>query len=75
MSAEAPELTLNGRNISELRVVDLKRELDERGLPKGGSKRELLERLRAVSVFSSPCIHPAISVVANQALDANVDSP
>jgi len=33
-------------SLQDLRVVDLKKELDSRGLPKSGSKKELIDRLR-----------------------------
>ena len=46
--ADEEEVTLNGKPISELRVVDLKKELDQRGLSKVGSKVQLTERLKAV---------------------------
>ncbi|XP_074646742.1 apoptotic chromatin condensation inducer in the nucleus-like [Tubulanus polymorphus] len=38
-------LLIDGRPISELRVVDLKKELEKRGLNKSGTKKDLLERL------------------------------
>ncbi|XP_046645566.1 apoptotic chromatin condensation inducer in the nucleus-like isoform X2 [Daphnia pulicaria] len=40
------ELCVGGKPISSLRVVDLKQELEKRSLPKSGSKKDLLERLR-----------------------------
>ena len=43
------ELFVSGKPISSLRVVDLKQELEKRSLPKSGSKKDLLERLRLVS--------------------------
>ncbi|XP_025076392.1 serine/arginine repetitive matrix protein 2-like isoform X3 [Pomacea canaliculata] len=45
--ADDSDITLNGKLLSELRVVDLKRELEQRGLSKGGSKTQLTDRLRA----------------------------
>ena len=39
-------------NLNELRVVELKKELEIRGLSKNGSKKELVDRLRNVSVCS-----------------------
>jgi len=36
--------------LQDLRVVELKKELEVRGLSKSGSKKELVERLRNVSV-------------------------
>lgn len=46
MSEEARLLL---ETLSDLRVVDLKRELEKRKLSKSGSKKELCERLRSVS--------------------------
>ena len=43
-------LLVNGRPIKDLRVVDLKEELDKRGLAKTGSKKQLLSRLKAVCI-------------------------
>ena len=39
------EITINGTPINKLRVVDLKNELDARGLSKSGKKDELVARL------------------------------
>ena len=39
------EITINGTPIAKLRVVDLKNELDARGLSKSGKKDELVARL------------------------------
>nr|CAG4637407.1 EOG090X0F73 [Ceriodaphnia reticulata]SVE73238.1 EOG090X0F73 [Ceriodaphnia reticulata] len=44
--ADRRELLVGGKPISSLRVVDLKVELEKRSLPKSGSKKDLLERLR-----------------------------
>nr|CAG4649742.1 EOG090X0F73 [Scapholeberis mucronata]SVE93926.1 EOG090X0F73 [Scapholeberis mucronata] len=44
--ADRRELCVGGKPISSLRVVDLKVELEKRSLPKSGSKKDLLERLR-----------------------------
>lgn len=49
--ADDDEVTLNGKSISDLRVVDLKKELDQRGLSKVGSKVQLTERLKAVIIL------------------------
>ena len=53
--ADRRELLVGGKPISSLRVVDLKVELEKRSLPKSGSKKDLLERLRLVigRVFDS----------------------
>ena len=47
--ADERVVTVDGKPISELRVVDLKKELDKRRLSKSGSKKELIERLRSVT--------------------------
>ena len=39
------EMRVDGKDISSLRVVDLKAELDKRGQSKSGTKKELVERL------------------------------
>ena len=49
MSEEARLLL---ETLSDLRVVDLKRELEKRKLSKSGSKKELCERLRNVGEVS-----------------------
>lgn len=52
MGDRARSLTIDGvRAIRDLKVVELKAELERRGLSKSGSKKELVERLRSVSVF------------------------
>ena len=39
-----------GKRLTELRVIDLKTELEKRGLDKTGNKAALLERLSKVSI-------------------------
>ena len=46
-------MKMDHRNLNDLRVVDLKKELELRGLPKSGSKKELIDRLKAVSIIPS----------------------
>lgn len=41
---------IGGKVINELRVVDLKKELEKRGLSKSGSKIELIKRLKTVGL-------------------------
>ena len=48
MADEAKELL---EKIHEYRVVDLRKELDKRKLSRYGSKKELLERLKNVSIL------------------------
>lgn len=40
---------IGGKNVNDMRVVDLKEELEKRGLSKSGSKSVLLARLVEVS--------------------------
>lgn len=40
---------LGGRKLADLRVVDLRQELEKRGLEKSGVKAVLLERLQKVT--------------------------
>ena len=40
-------------NLSDFRVVELKKELEIRGLSKSGSKKELVDRLKNVSVHTT----------------------
>ena len=49
--ADSEALKVDGKNLSDLRVVDLKRELEKRGLSKSGRRKELLERLKSVILF------------------------
>lgn len=44
--ADLEDFLVDGRPLSTLRVVDLKKELEKRGLLKSGAKRDLVERLR-----------------------------
>lgn len=44
--AASDEHVLDGRPLSSLRVVDLKEELEARGLSKSGAKKDLLQRLK-----------------------------
>ena len=41
-------LDIDGTPLTDLRVVDLKKELDKRNLSKSGTKKQLLERLKSV---------------------------
>lgn len=45
---EDDDFLVGGKPLHELRVVDLKKECDKNKLPKNGTKKELIERLKAV---------------------------
>lgn len=47
--SDADEPIIDGKPLSELRVTDLRKELESRGLTKSGNKNELVTRLREVS--------------------------
>ena len=52
MGDRPKNVTIDGvRLIKDLKVVELKAELERRNLSKSGSKKELIERLRSVSVI------------------------
>lgn len=42
---------LDCKGLGNLRVVDLKQELEKRGLSKSGSKKDLVKRLKQVSLI------------------------
>ncbi len=46
--AEEGSLPIDYKNLHELRVVDLKKELEKRGISKSGSKKDLVDRLKTV---------------------------
>lgn len=48
---EDENFLVGGKQLHELRVVDLKKECDRNKLPKNGTKRELIERLKAVGIL------------------------
>ena len=56
----ATPVTLDGKKLSEFRVVDLRQELEKRGCEKSGVKAVLIERLQKVksvycAVFLAGC--------------------
>ncbi len=55
------EIILDGRNISELKVTELKDELEKRGLPKKGVKTVLLNRLRTSILKELEVLWPLMS--------------
>ena len=50
-----PAIVVDGKLLSSLRVVDLKEALEKRGLSKSGTKKDLAERLKVVSLHSLLC--------------------
>ncbi len=48
---------VNGKLLSDLRVVDLKEELERRGLSKAGNKTILQARLKQVSRVKTIIVH------------------
>ena len=59
------DFTINGKPLSSLRVVDLKVELEKRGLPKSGNKNDLIERLS----------HYLLKQTQNQDMGASANYP
>lgn len=53
INMEDENFLVGGKQLHELRVVDLKKECDRNKLPKNGTKRELIERLKAVGILST----------------------
>lgn len=45
MSLEEDQFLIDGRPVHELKVVELRKELEIRSLPKSGNKKELVDRL------------------------------
>lgn len=50
MADAGGELRVGGKLLKDLRVKDLKDELEKRGLPKTGTKTQLMSRLKSVSL-------------------------
>ena len=47
----ASPIILDGKKLSEFRVVDLRQELEKRGCEKSGVKAILIERLQKVKIY------------------------
>lgn len=65
----------DGKKLVELRVIDLKMELERRGLDKTGNKAALLERLSKVifkPIYSKPFINPDVKLLSIFCLVASV---
>jgi hypothetical protein len=43
--SDEQDFIIDGRPVPELKVVELRKELEQRSLPKSGNKKELVERL------------------------------
>lgn len=62
---------LGGRKLTDLRVVDLRQELEKRGLEKSGVKAVLIERLQKVNSryisknFSNRHVHFGMQIAGN----------
>jgi hypothetical protein len=52
--SSAKDLMVGEKPLASLRVIDLKEELEKRGLPKSGSKKDLADRLKNVSTSVPP---------------------
>lgn len=51
MADDKGDLRIGGKLLKDLRVKDLKEELETRGLPKVGHKTQLVARLKSVRFF------------------------
>ena len=70
------DVTVDGRSVYQLKVVELKIELEKRGLSKSGKKDELLARLASflevgiiyfpVNLYSQTGHNQDISVISNK---------
>lgn len=63
MADRRPEPLVDGKSLSSLRVVDLKQELEKRGISKSGSKKDLIDRLRTVSCLNILGLHGTVCLV------------
>lgn len=52
-SASHDDVLVSGKPISELKVVELRKELEIRNLPKSGNKKELSDRLKAYLISNN----------------------
>ena len=50
MAEGGGDLRVGGKLLKDLRVMDLKDEMEKRNLPKTGTKTQLIARLKSVSV-------------------------
>jgi len=56
---------VEGKKLTELRVIDLKTELERRGLDKSGNKAALLERLSKVKEIDLCTIEISLKTICN----------
>lgn len=54
--------SIDGTALGNMRVVDLKHELEKRGMSKSGSKKDLVKRLKQVSLSGFSVLNFLISI-------------
>jgi len=65
---------VEGKKLTELRVIDLKTELERRGLDKSGNKAALLERLSKVKEIDLSRIEISLKTIRNHFTRASCNS-
>jgi len=65
---------VEGKKLTELRVIDLKTELERRGLDKSGNKAALLERLSKVKEIDLSRIEISLKIIRNHFTRASCNS-
>merc|ERR1712226_73513 len=71
--ADGKDPLVNGKPISSLRVVDLKKECDKRSLSKSGSKTQLIERLKTQLLIENLGSQPADEPVLTDQRPRQID--
>ncbi|CAL1270947.1 unnamed protein product [Larinioides sclopetarius] len=67
-------ILLDGKTLGNLRVVDLKQELEKRGLSKSGSKKDLVKRLKVQLEFEKLCGERKSAADCDLKLDLDADT-